>query len=266
MAAPTSIQGDLKVRDLTFSYGDHQVLSKVNLGVAAGTSLAVVGRVGSGKSTLAALLARLLPTPPATVFVDGVDVCDLPLATARRAVGYAQQDAFLFSTTVARNIAFALDHPDDESSMAKVRLAASEAQILEEIEALPDGMDSVVGERGLQLSGGQKQRVALGRALLYEPSILVLDDPLSAVDSQTEKAILQTIDRQAIRRTVVLITSRVAAAARCDRVVVLDQGKVVEEGTHEQLFKAGGIYARFAEEQRLEGEIEALGEESMEAK
>lgn len=255
---PETIRGELDVRGLSFAYGNHRVLSDVHLHVAAGGSLAVVGRVGSGKSTLSALLARLLQTPPGTVFVDGHDVCDLPLSTVRRSVGYAQQDAFLFSTTVARNVAFALDHPDAKESLDKVRLAASEAQILNEIEELPDGMDSVVGERGLQLSGGQKQRVALGRALLYEPAILVLDDPLSAVDARTERAILEAIDRQAKRRTVVLVTSRVAAAARCDRVVVLDHGAVVEEGTHESLAAAGGIYARFAEEQRLQGEIEAL--------
>ena len=256
------VRGDLRVKDLRFAHGQHQVLSGVSFHVPAGQSLAIVGRVGSGKSTLAALTARLLPTPAGTVFLDDHDVCDLPLSTVRRAVGYAQQDAFLFSTTVARNIAFALDDPDSDESLKKVRLAASEAQILDEVESLPDGMDSVVGERGLQLSGGQKQRVALARALLYEPAILLLDDPLSAVDARTERAILQAIDRQAQRRTVVLVTSRVAAAARCHRVVVLDHGRVVEEGTHDELVEAGGIYARFAEEQRLQGEIEALGPES----
>jgi ATP-binding cassette subfamily B protein len=227
--------------------------------VAAGGALAIVGRVGAGKSTLAALLARLLPTPRGTVFLDEHEVCDLPLAAVRRAIGYAQQDAFLFSTTVARNIAFALDEPDSAQAASKVREAAGEAQILEEIERLPDGLDSIVGERGLQLSGGQKQRVALARALLYEPAVLVLDDPLSAVDARTEQAILRAIERQAGRRTVVLITSRVSAAARCDRVLVLDAGRVVEQGTHQELVRSGGIYAQFAEDQRLQGEIEALG-------
>jgi ATP-binding cassette subfamily B protein len=260
-AALTLVKGELMVRDLRFSHGRHEVLSGVSLHVPAGQSLAVVGRVGCGKSTLAALVARLLPTPPESVFLDGKDVCSLPLTTVRRSIGYAQQDAFLFSTTVARNVGFALDDPDTEESLSKVRLAASEAQILEEIETLPDGLDSVVGERGLQLSGGQKQRVALARALLYEPAILVLDDPLSAVDTRTERAILQAIDRQTKRRTVVLVTSRVVAAARCDRVVVIDHGRVVEEGTHEELVELGGIYAKFEEEQRLEGEIEALGVE-----
>lgn len=262
---PRHMAGALEVRGLAFAHGNHKVLRDVRLHVPAGGSLAVVGRVGSGKSTLAALLARLLPTPTGTVFIDGQDVCDLPLSTVRRAVGYAQQDAFLFSTTVARNIAFALDRPDSDESMSRVRMAAAEAQILEEIERLPDGMDSVVGERGLQLSGGQKQRVALGRALLYEPAILVLDDPLSAVDARTEQSILRAIDRQAEKRTVVLVTSRISAAARCDRVVVLERGSIVEEGTHDELTQAGGIYAKFVEEQRLQGEIEALGAQVQEA-
>jgi len=180
------------------------------------------------------------------------------LSTVRRAIGYAQQDAFLYSTTVGRNIAFTLDDPESPDGQERIRFAASEAQILEEIQLLPDGMDSVVGERGLQLSGGQKQRVALARALLYEPTILLLDDPLSAVDTQTEQAILKAIDRQAQRRTVLLITSRVTAAARCNHIVVLDQGRIAEQGTHEQLIRKPGIYARFAEEQRLQGEIDSI--------
>lgn len=256
--APTSIHGDLRVENLHFSFGDSNVLTGVSFHVPAAHSLAIVGKVGSGKSTLAALLARLLPTPKGTVFLDEHDVCDLPLSTVRRAIGYAQQDAFLYSTTVGRNIAFTLDDPESPDGQERIRFAASEAQILEEIQLLPDGMDSVVGERGLQLSGGQKQRVALARALLYEPTILLLDDPLSAVDTQTEQAILKAIDRQAQRRTVLLITSRVTAAARCNHIVVLDQGRIAEQGTHEQLIRKPGIYARFAEEQRLQGEIDSI--------
>ncbi|MCL2823976.1 MAG: ABC transporter ATP-binding protein/permease [Polyangiaceae bacterium] len=257
-----SVLGDLRVVNLRFDYGGQSVLDGVSFHVPAGKSLAVVGKVGSGKSTLSALTCRLLPTPTGSVFLDGHDICQLPLRTVRRAIGYAQQDAFLFSTTVARNIAYALADPDSEESQGKVRVAAAEAQVLTELDVLPDGLDSVVGERGLQLSGGQKQRVALARALLYEPSILLLDDPLSAVDARTERAILEAIDRQARDRTVVLVTSRVAAAARCDRVVVVDKGRVAEEGTHEELVRLGGIYAGFAEEQRLQGEIESLGSDS----
>ena len=258
LPAPVGIRGDLSVKGLTFQYGDRKVLDDVTFDVPAGRSLAIVGRTGSGKSTLAMMLPRLLPTPEGAVSIDGRDICQLPLSFVRSAVGYAQQDAFLFSTTVARNVGFSLEDPESPEGMEIVRSAAREAQVLEEAMGLPDGFDTVVGERGVQLSGGQKQRVALARALTWGPNILVLDDPLSAVDAKTEAAILDAIDRQAAHRTVVLITHRVAAAARCDDIVVLEQGRVVERGTHDELLRAQGIYAAFAEEQKMARELEEI--------
>jgi ATP-binding cassette subfamily B protein len=257
LPAPDHIDGDLRVKGLSMSYGTRKVLDDVSFHVPAGSSLAIVGRTGSGKSTLAAMLPRLLPTPDGTVFLDDIDVCQLPRSAARRAIGYAQQDSFLFSTTIAQNIGFSLDEVDSDEAMNRVRAAAAEAQVLDEVNSLPGGFDTVVGERGIQLSGGQRQRVALARAFLWEPSVLVLDDPLSAVDARTEAKILDAISRQASRRTLLLITHRVAAAARCDQVIVLDQGKVVERGTHEELLAKKGIYAEFAEEQQREGEMDA---------
>jgi ATP-binding cassette subfamily B protein len=156
-----------------------------------------------------------------------------------------------------------MDDPDAPESMTRIREAAGEAQVLEEALSLPEQFDTVVGERGVQLSGGQKQRIALARALVWEPKILVLDDPLSAVDAKTEQSILRAIERQAARRTVVLITHRVAAAARCDAIVVLDQGKVLERGTHEELVRAGGLYAAFAEEQQMATELDAIDLDAM---
>jgi ATP-binding cassette, subfamily B, multidrug efflux pump len=261
LPAPEDVRGAIDVRDLTFSYGKHRVLDRVSFAVPAGGSLAVMGRTGAGKSTLAMLLARLLPTPEGAVFLDGVDVCQLPVDAVRANVGYAQQDAFLFSTTVSRNIGFSLPDPDSDASMDRVRDAAREAQVLAEALSLPEQFDTVVGERGVQLSGGQKQRIALARALVREPKVLVLDDPLSAVDAKTEAAILSAIERQAKARTVVLVTHRVAAAARCARIVVLDEGRVAEEGTHEELLAEAGIYASFAAEQSAESELAALGVE-----
>ncbi len=248
--APRAIEGALEVKGLTVELGGRKVLDGVDFAVPAGGSLAIVGRTGSGKSTLAALLPRLLPTPRGAVFLDGADVCDLPVATVRKAVGYAQQDAFLFSTTVAKNVGLSLDECESDRAMAEVRTAAREAQVEAEIDGLPQGFDTVVGERGVQLSGGQRQRVALARAFLWRPQVLVLDDPLSAVDARTEAAILEAIARQAERRTLLLITHRVAAAAQCDRVLVLDAGRAVEAGTHDELLRRGGLYATFAEEQR----------------
>jgi ATP-binding cassette subfamily B multidrug efflux pump len=258
LPGPARVVGALSVRGLSFAYGERKVLADVSFDVPPGRSVAVVGRTGSGKSTLAQLLARLLPTPGGTVQIDGQDICSLPLSAVRQAIGYAQQDAFLFSTSVARNIGLTLDECESDEMLARIKGAAREAQVLDEALALPEQFDTVVGERGVQLSGGQRQRIALARALIREPKVLVLDDPLSAVDAKTEAAILTAIERQAQARTVVLITHRVSAASRCDQIVVLDEGRVIAQGTHEQLIAAGGLYAAFAEEQSAEAALEAV--------
>jgi len=257
-ARECSGEGALSLRGLSFSYGDRDVLTDIDVEVPAGASLAIVGRVGSGKSTLAALMPRLLPVPDDSIFVDGIDVNQLRLRSLRREVAYAAQDPFLFSTTVYGNIAFALDEPYGEGARERVRAAAEEASILEEVDGLPNGFDTLVGERGVQLSGGQKQRVALARALLNAPAVLVLDDPMSAVDARTEAKILEAIDRVARGRTLVLITHRVVAAARAEQVLVLDAGRIVERGTPDALLAANGLYAAMAKQQALRAELEEI--------
>jgi ATP-binding cassette subfamily B protein len=258
LEAPADIRGALEVRHLSYSYGENLVLEDVSFALPPGGSVAIVGRTGVGKSTLSKLLPRLENTPPGSVFLDGIDICDLPLDAVRGAIGYAQQNPFLFSTTAGRNIGLALDDPDSEVSLLTIREAAAQAHVLEELLGLPDGLDTVVGERGVQLSGGQKQRVSLASAFVLGPRVLVLDDPLSAVDSKTERGILDAIDEQMEERGVILITHRVAAARRCDRILVLDEGRIVESGSHVELCRSGGIYAGFAEEQRIESELEKL--------
>jgi ATP-binding cassette, subfamily B, multidrug efflux pump len=259
LALPEPAEGALDVRGLDFAYGPNTVLAGVGFTLPARSSLAVVGRTGSGKSTLAQLVARLLPTPRGAVHVDGVDVCDLPVSVVRRTIGYAEQGAFLFSTTVAHNIGFTFDEPDTPEARQRIEGAARDAQILAELGQLPDGLDTLVGERGVQLSGGQRQRVALARALVQPKPVLLLDDPLSAVDASTAEALLSRLELERGRRSLLLITHRVAAAARCDRILVLDRGRVVEEGTHQELLDRRGLYAEFAREQALEEHLRELG-------
>jgi ATP-binding cassette subfamily B multidrug efflux pump len=250
--------GELRVAGLSYAYGERQVLDAVSFAVRQHGSLAIVGRTGSGKSTLAALLARILPTPSERVFLDGDDIAGLRLRELRKTIGYAQQEPFLFSDTIARNIGYSLPETSSPDARRRMREAAEAASVLDEIDELPDGWDTLVGERGVQLSGGQKQRVALARALLSEPRVLIMDDPLSAVDAKTEARILDSIEEAGKGRTVILVTHRVAAAQRCADILVLDAGRVIEHGSHAELLGREGAYADLAARQQLEQELSTL--------
>jgi ATP-binding cassette subfamily B protein len=251
----TNIQGEIEFRHLTFRYGDTEVLHDVSLRIPAGTTTAIVGATGSGKSTLLSLLPRLHEAPPDTVFIDGVDVRQIPLATLRGAIGFVAQEPFLFSASVADNIAFGLS--DRPHSPAAIEEAAATARLDKDIETFPNGYDTLVGERGITLSGGQKQRTAIARALIMSPAILVLDDALSAVDTHTEEEILQRLSRVMRQRTSIIVSHRVSTVRGADQIVVLEHGRVAESGTHDSLVRHGGLYAELYRKQLLEEELAA---------
>jgi len=256
VAAP--LRGAITFRDVDFAYpgksADRRVLSDVDLELPAGATLAVVGRTGSGKTSLVQLLPRLFDVTAGSVEIDGRDVRSIPLATLRGAIGYVPQDPFLFSRSVRDNIRFGAPDAGEDA----VRRVATIAGLDRDIAELPRGYDTIVGERGITLSGGQKQRVTLARALLVDPTILVLDDALSSVDTETERRILHELRGVMRERTSILIAHRISTVMDADLIIVVDEGRVVELGDHQALLARDGFYADLFRRQRLAEELEAL--------
>jgi ATP-binding cassette, subfamily B, multidrug efflux pump len=257
--ATVAIRGEIEFRDLTFRYGETGVLEHVSAKIAAGQTVALVGPTGSGKSTLISLLARLHDPPPGTVFVDGIDVRLWPLEVLRGAIGFVPQEPFLFSDTLAANVAFGIDtRPDSgRDRQAAILAAAAVARLDKDIADFSSGYDTLVGERGITLSGGQKQRTALARALAVDPRVLILDDALSAVDTYTEEEILSRLRGVMRQRTSLIVSHRVSTVRHADQILVLDRGRIVERGTHDELIRAGGLYAELHKKQLLEEELAA---------
>lgn len=249
---PTAIEPSLEIRGLTIQLGERRVLDQVSLTLPKGKTLGIVGPIGSGKTTLVRALLHLTEVEPGQVFLGGHDIVGLDLAALRGRFGYVSQSHTLFSKTLAENVAFG----DTTATPERILTALTEASFERDLEALPNGLETPVGERGIMLSGGQKQRASIARAMLIDPDILILDDALSSVDTETEQRILGHIRRVRACRTTIIVAHRVTAVQHADEIIVLDQGHIVEHGSHRRLCALGGTYAHIARRQELEREVE----------
>ena len=254
------LSGEIEFRNLTFVYPGTTtpVLHDISLRIAAGQTVAFVGATGSGKSTLIGLLPRLHEPPAGTVLMDGVDIREIPISALRGAIGFVPQEPFLFSDSIGENVAFGVAADIvDASAGERVREAGAIARLDKDLDAFPNGYDTLVGERGITLSGGQKQRTALARAVMTNPRVLVLDDALSAVDTYTEEEVLSRLRAIMRQRTALIVSHRVSTVRGADLIVVLDRGRIAERGTHDELVRRGGLYAELHRKQLLEEELAA---------
>lgn len=245
------LEGVVEFRHVSFSYGEREVLHDISIRVNAGSSLAIVGPTGSGKSTLVSLLPRLFDTTQGEVCIDGVNVRDIPLPLLRRHIGFVPQETFLFSVPLAENIGFGVETLTAE----RLQEVMLNAQLTKDVEDFPEGPGTMIGERGVTLSGGQKQRTSLARAIAKEPSILILDDAMSSVDTHTEADILKHLQHVMQGRTTIIISHRCSTVKNLEHIVVLDEGRIVEEGNHTALLQQGGLYAEMYRRQLIGEEL-----------
>lgn len=250
------INGEIEFQNVNFKYKDSQnpILKNINLKIPAGKTLAIVGYTGSGKSTLVSLIPRLYDVTEGKILIDGKDIRVIPIEILRKNIGFVPQETFLFSETIANNIAYGVDEIDNE----EIIYSADAAQLSKDLDEFPKGFETIIGERGITLSGGQKQRVSIARAIIRNPKILILDDALSSVDTYTEEAILQKLKAIMKNRTSIIISHRISTVKDADTIIVLHDGQIVEQGTHEELLEYGKIYKDLYNKQLLEEELEKL--------
>jgi ATP-binding cassette subfamily B protein len=250
------IRGGLEFRNVSFTHKGSEIptLSGINLSVRDGMTLAIVGYTGCGKSTLVNLIPRLYDVSEGQLLIDGIDIRRIPLEVLRTSIGYVPQETFLFSDTLTENISYGVDN----GTLDHVLAAAQISQIAKDVEEFPKAYETMIGERGITLSGGQKQRTSIARAVMRNPKILILDDALSAVDTFTEEEILRRLREVMKHRTSIIISHRISTVKEADMIIVLDGGKIVQRGTHDELVGMGGIYAHLYEKQLLEEELEQL--------
>ncbi|MBT3602650.1 MAG: ABC transporter ATP-binding protein [Candidatus Latescibacteria bacterium] len=252
--AADGVNGEIEFRDVSFTYDAEPVLKHINLKIPAGSKVAFVGRVGAGKSTLARLIPRLMDVTEGDILIDGESIREMPLAKIRSAIGYVPQETFLFSDTIRENVAVGTFDIEDGA----VEEATEVSQLAPDLDVLPRRLETIVGERGVTLSGGQKQRTAIARAVIREPKILILDDALSSVDTNTEEEILRRLKGVMASRTTLVIAHRVSSVKDADHIVVMDEGEIVEQGSHDELVELGGIYADMYQRQHLAEELDEM--------